>query len=202
MVKLEQDRLTLWTLVCLASGAPSLCWSVIGVPLNRYALVIGIGFFIVLYTVLTSGSFYEKLQKNIVWFSALKWAFKIRIWYSIISLVAMLLAQGERGGGHSPSILQYNLLMINSVDIYFLHINALVSEFLLGENLFLSYIGIGSDAAFLPTFVATITQGILLSLAILLVAAIIWCFLRVKNNISSRHPARSEATAQDLDIDN
>jgi hypothetical protein len=187
-IKIEKDKLKLWSFVCVLSAAPSFYWA-LEVKANIPAVIVGVLLFIIAYTIATSSDFYKKLEQKSFLFKALEWAFRVRVFYSFISLPVLLLP-----------VLRAIAVWVNLIDFWFGLISIIITEFLLGKNSFIvPDIGSSLEKDFLPTLLTTITQGVLLSLAVFLLAVMIWLFFRIKQVIFSRHPVRREATAQDLE---
>jgi hypothetical protein len=186
-IPFEKDKLKLWSAVCIISAIPSFYWA-LEVRANIPAMLVGIVLFIFGYTAITSSDFYKKQKQKIFWFAAMKLAFKVRIFYSLLSIATIILfAPNVRDVGGK-------VVWINIADWYLGTYSVAITEFLLDNGSFRilgdvgtridNYVNYVHDSEFFPILVVTITQGILLSLAILLLAVIIWCFLRVKNIVS------------------
>ena len=162
----EKDKLKLWTIVCVLSAAPSFYWS-LAVKANIIAMIIGVVLFILGYTITTSSNFYKKLEQKLFLFKALKWAFKVRVLYSIISLFLFFIP------AHCRSF--------NVLDFWLGWVSISITDALVPNN----NLNFNNDlpANFLPTLFTTITQGILLSLAVFALAVVFWLFLRTKHAI-------------------
>jgi len=168
-INIEKDKLKLWSFVCILSAAPSFCWA-LEVKASIPAMIPGVLLFILGYTIVTSSDFYKKLEQKRFLFKALRWAFKVRVFYSVVSLVFLLSERAK---------------FVNMVDFYLGLVSIAFTEFLFGKNSF--QIDLYGNSAyrveFVPTLLTTITQGILLSLAVFLLAVIIWLFFRIKQVI-------------------
>lgn len=190
MIKLEQDKLKLWSAVCIISAIPSFYWAVTEAKANIPAMLVGVAIFIVGYTAITSSEFYKKLKQEIFWFAALKWAFRVRVLYSVLSLIAIAILFLHKDVGHHINNMDGIYFLINIADWWLGMWSIIITEFLLGKGSFRTVHYVREDRMpipdneFFPTLLTTITQGILLSLLILAVAVIIWCFFRAKNIIS------------------
>lgn len=167
MIKLEKDKLKLWSVVCIISAIPSFFWGLL-VLANITAMIVGVLLFIIVYTIVSSSNFYKKLKEKAFLFKALRWGFGIRIFYSIIALISMPLKNDIA-------------LIVNITDWWLGSLSVALTNVLLGRESF----KVGSlENPFFPTLLTTITQGTLLSLAVFAVAVIIWCFFRLKHIIS------------------
>lgn len=185
MIKLEADKLKLWSMICTISAVPSFYWAMAVGKNNMSAILAmldGIVLFILVYTVIASSEFYKKMKQKIFWFSALKWAFRVRVFYSMIVFPFILAIEVTRSvfmltdpkAGDSVGVV---LIFINFVDVWLGAASTEIMMFFLSKA--------ASRNEFFSTFFLTITQGILLSLAVLAVAVIIWCFFRLKHIVFS-----------------
>lgn len=183
IIPFEKDKLKLWSAVCIISAIPSFYWALDSTKANVPAMFIGIVLFILGYTAITSSDFYKQQKQKIFWFSALKWAFRVRVIYSLLAIAVIIFyslnTQNAKGA-----------FWVSIVDGYLGVASIGIAELLIGNKGFITFrtyedhMLTALDNTFFVTLFVTITQGILLSLLVLLVAVIIWCFLRVKNIVS------------------
>ena len=165
-IHIEADKLKLWCFVCILSAAPSFYWA-LQIKANIPAMLVGISLFIIGYTAITSSDFYKKLKQKPFLFKALRWAFKIRVFYSIISIPCIIIPK---------PFASLFFTMINMADCWL----GLISSNAFRMNL-QTKDGVIAGNDFFPTLLTTITQGFLLSFVVFLVAIVLWFLLRVIN---------------------
>lgn len=126
IIKLEADKLKLWGFVCIISAAPSFYWA-LQTKANIPAMLVGIVLFILGYTAITSSDFYKKLEQKPFLFKALKWAFKVRVFYSVISIPCIIIPK---------PFASHFFMMVNVADWWIGLISTIITNFILGKNAF------------------------------------------------------------------
>ncbi|PIR38450.1 MAG: hypothetical protein COV35_06690 [Alphaproteobacteria bacterium CG11_big_fil_rev_8_21_14_0_20_39_49] len=159
-------NLVIWTVVTIICACPSFKMAFFE-GFNVTAMITGIAIIIAGYTFISSTSFYQNIKSNKIYFyKALRISFGIRILNGIASLPFEF-------NSSSPNF----TVCFFWID-YAAGLAALMLTYLtMGKNTY------GNNEAykqaFLPTFITTLSEAVIMSLFLLFVAFLIWGIIRI-----------------------
>jgi len=156
-------------------------------PVAIIAMLCGIATFIIGYSFLTSRSFYGKIHTGLIGRSV-KLGARIRMIVSLASLPLLIPLLSFKTHNNDPP---ESLMFVP--DFWFGFIAMIIVNLLYqvtGNNPFANGMNNASDFSFLPTYLITVTEGVLISISLVLIAfitLIILNFRRNRQRLPSQH---------------
>ena len=174
-------QLGFWSIHCGLTSLPSFC-----IALTQFnsaaailAMLCGIATFILGYSFLTSRSFYGKIHIGLMGRS-IKLGARIRMIVSLASLPLLIpIIDWNAKSGDPPESLMF------VPDFWFGFIAMIIVNILYsltGTNVFARGMNNPGDLSFLPTYLITMTEGILISISLVFIAFITLIILNFRKN--------------------
>jgi len=175
------QQLRFWSIHCGLTALPSFCIALtqFNRPSTILAMLCGIATFIMGYSFLTSRSFYGKIHTGLIGRS-IKLGARIRMIVSLASLPLLipLLDLNMKSSGPPESLMFVP-------DFWFGFIALIIVNLLYqltGTNLAVNGMSTNTDLSFLPTYLTTVTEGVLISISLMLIAFITLIILNFRRN--------------------
>ena len=155
-----ERNFVIWSIVTIICAAPSFKIAA-SEGFDIVAMLLGITFIIAGYTFASSTSFYQNIKTNKIYFNrALKISFGFKVINALIAIPINLKIDG------------------NNIFFYITDIYAGIFAFGAIRELF-GYTGEKQMKEFLPTFITTLTEAVIMSLFLLFIAFLIWTVIRI-----------------------